>query len=114
MEDRELAADRIAAPHQGIGRPGETGDLELQVILVRPEPGHFAVGPGPTHHAVGGVLGLVDGVLHTFQANLMAVAADMAGGGARPPRMWGGWVGGFVLPKALPARPGRRPPPLLA
>ena len=30
-----------------VGRPRQARDLQLQIILVRPEPGHFAIGLGP-------------------------------------------------------------------
>src|SRR3954469_11594372 len=87
MEDRELAGRRIATPHQRIGGPRQASDLQLQVILVGPEPWHFTVGPGLADHAVGGMLGLVDGILYAFQADFMAFAADMAGAIASRPDM---------------------------
>ncbi len=47
MEDGEFAVGRIAPHHQRIAGPRQPRDLEFQVILVRPEPGHFAVVFGP-------------------------------------------------------------------
>ena len=67
MEDGEFARGRIAALDERVRRPRQAGDLQFEVILVRPEPGHFAVGPGLACHRQGGMLGLVYGVLHAFQ-----------------------------------------------
>ena len=45
MEDGEFARrrDRRAATSL-VGRPRQTRDLQLEIVLVRPEPGHFAIG----------------------------------------------------------------------
>ena len=67
MEDGEFALRRIAAQHEIVARPRQAGDLQLEIILVRPEPRHFAVGLRLAHHRQRRMLGLVDGVLHAFQ-----------------------------------------------
>ena len=79
MEDREFARGWIAAQHDSVVRPRQTRDLQLEVILIRPEPRHFAVGPGPAQHGKRRMLGLVDGVLNAFQPDLETFAAVMPG-----------------------------------
>ena len=68
MEHGEFARRRIAAQHDLVARPRQARDLQLQVVLVRPEPRHLAIGLSacPTI-ASARMLGLVDGVLHAFQ-----------------------------------------------
>ena len=73
---RAAGSPRSTSP---VGRPRQAGDLQLEIVLVRPEPRHFAIGLGLAHHGQRRMLGLVDGVLHAFQADRDAFAADMAG-----------------------------------
>ena len=67
-------------------RPRQARDLQLEVILVGPEPRHFAVGPGLARHRQGGMLGLVDGVLHAFQPDLDDLRGRHGGCSRPPPR----------------------------
>ncbi len=87
MENGEFARLGIAAQHQPVGGTRKPCDLQLQVILVRPEPRHFAIGLWFSNHGKRGVLGLVDGVLHAFQPDGVPLASHMPGAVARRPDM---------------------------
>src|SRR6516165_10660190 len=49
---------------------GEARHLQLDLVLVRPEPWHRIIRLRPPQDARGGGLGLIDGVLHALQAQL--------------------------------------------
>src|SRR3546814_8931513 len=76
IEDGEAAGRRIAAQDRLVVAGRKAHGLELQVILVRPEPGHGMIGFFPAHDVGHGGLRLVIGVLHGFQADLRAPRSE--------------------------------------
>ena len=85
MQAGERARRRVAAQDQLVVRVADARDLQLQVVLVGPEPGHVGVGlrlarDRPRHR-----LGLLHRVVHRFQAQAaleqrVRVVGHVAGG----------------------------------
>src|SRR5262245_66443961 len=73
--DGEFPARRIADRLHRVIAVGETGDLQLDVELVRPEPRHRIVRLRLAEDRGGGSLGLVDRVLHALEPHPATVAA---------------------------------------
>ena len=77
MKYGDLAGVRIAVDDELVRGEEKTRNLRLEVILVRPEPWHFAIRSRLSHHCRRGVFGLIDGVLHVFEPSPHALAAEV-------------------------------------
>ena len=67
VERREAAPGGVAAQDQLVVRVADARDLELEVVLVGPEPGHLGIGLRPARDRLGDRLGLGHGVVHRFE-----------------------------------------------
>src|SRR5262245_46864220 len=68
-----LAVLALARPQEGVGVAAiKTGDLQLDIVLVRPEPGRGVVVFGNSEHGTCRMLALIDGVLHGFEPRALA------------------------------------------
>ena len=103
MEDREFARSRIAAQHGNILGVHQPRDLQLEIILIGPEPGHFAIRIGAVQHGQSRVLGLIDGVLNRFQTHARSGPAGVIGAIARRIYVGVGGAGEFVDDDAVVA-----------
>ena len=72
--DREFGVGRIADGFAGVEAVEQAGDLQLDLVLVGPEPRHRIVGLRLAHDRLRRGLGLIDGVLHAFEPDLAAIA----------------------------------------
>ena len=68
-EDRELPVVGITANDRLCVACRNAGNLQLQIALIAPEPGHLFVGLLPSGEPGGDAAPLVDGILHQFEAN---------------------------------------------
>ena len=110
MEDGEGAAGRIAAHQLAVGVEGHARNLQLDVILVGPEPRHFGRRGRAADDGAGRLLGLLQGVGHALQP-----VHDAAVDRDRPPRHIADGVdvrvagaGGLIDHYAVFARQSRR------
>ena len=73
MEDRECPVRGVAADHDLGDVERQAGDLQPDVVLVGPEPGHLGRRRRPAAQIGGGLLGLLQRVRHAFQPDGPAV-----------------------------------------
>ena len=79
MEHGEFARGGVAPQRHLIAGREKSRNLHLQIILIRPEPGYFAIGLGAPQETERCVLCLIDRVLHRLQAHARARKSRMVG-----------------------------------
>src|SRR4051794_30853342 len=72
--DPEARSGRIALGRFALVALRQTGDLQLELILIRPEPWYRVIGLRLVQDGGRRRLGLIDGVLHALEAQLPSVA----------------------------------------
>src|SRR5216684_8545618 len=68
-EYREVPVGRVAAGDRQVMTGGDSGNLQLEVSLIAPEPRHLLIRFRPAGETSGHASPLIDGVLHRFEAN---------------------------------------------